>query len=157
MNKLQQERKERFLKNLIKEAIINVLAEQDELGMDLTQPAPVTEPATSPTESVPQEMSEEEFTVDVMVDKLNDLRGAKSFKDPEVYGKLNTFFNNLTEEQKTSTKWILDELVKLVTSVQQQPQVTPQTTTPVQAPAKPVEQPPVSSEEQPVAPITPNM
>jgi len=156
-NKLQQERKERFLRNLIKEAIINVLAEQDELSSvppATTPPSPQTNiseptpPSPSPTEEELPETTpgEVEFTVDSMVDQLNILRGGKSFKDPEVYGKLNTFFNNLTEEQKNSTKWILEELTKIVTNVDA---LAP-------TPEAPMGQPPAPQGKTPAAPPAPS-
>lgn len=166
-NKLQQERKERFIRNLIKEAIINVLAEQEELSSvppATTPPSPQTniaEPAApSPTPATNEEIPETppgevEFTVDSMVDQLNVLRGGKSFKDPEVYGKLNTFFNNLTEEQKVSTKWMLEELTKIVTNVET-PMPTDKPTTQGNPPVSPPPPAtPAPAPEKPVAPPAP--
>lgn len=153
--KLHEEKRERFLRNLISEAIINVLAEQaldQEEPVDPVAPVTPTQPPTStpdagptpptpPGDDLPPEepQGEQEFTVDTMIDKLNILRGGKSYTDPEVYGKMTTFYKNLTEEQISSMQWFLNELTKIVVDVenipaqnpasQTQPQVVQQTGT----------------------------
>ena len=136
MKDLEKERRERHLRQLIKESIVNVLVE---MAMEQGQPGSATPPASpgpapetnrvdpdvqnSPNATV----ENEEFDVDDMVDKLNLLRGSRSFKDPEVYGRLNTYFNNLTEEQKNVLDWLLTELSKIVSySSNQNPQAAPQ-------------------------------
>lgn len=132
MTPLEQERRNRFISNLIKEAILNVLVEQ--------QPQQQQQPPPQAASSVPQNVAPAstetnhgetsadvsltgpeptEFTVDTMVDKLNVVRGGKSFSDPEVYGKLTTFFNGLSDEQKTSLDYMLTELNKVVTETNQ--------------------------------------
>jgi hypothetical protein len=129
MNKqinLQQEKRQRFLRNLIKEGILNVLVEQDNQQPEVSAVPPATPPPAqqtnvmdpavtqTPAPATSKPVSDNEtFTIDTMVDKLNVLRGAKSFTDPEIFGKLTTFFNELTDEQKTSFNWLLTELVKI--------------------------------------------
>lgn len=168
--KLLAEKRERFLSNLVKEAIINVLAEQEEMQMT-PPPAPAADPMTQLAQQAPGQeelplptpepgdAEPVEFTVDTLVDKLNILRGGKSLKDPEVYGKLTTFFNNLTDEQKTSSQWILDELTKIVTQPspeEEQPaepeEPAPAPQTPPAPPAPPQAAPPAPA---PAAPVTP--
>ena len=176
MNKptnLQQEKRHRFLRNLIKEGILNVLVEQDIQQAGAVSAVPpastppaqqtnVMDPGTTPPSppATPETGDGEEFTLDMMVDKLNVLRGAKSFTDPEIYGKMTTFFNELTEEQKSSFKWLLTELVGLtdqapttpgiqntVQSPQQgnqgqgAPQAAPAAAPPAQAPEAPISAP----------------
>lgn len=132
MSQLQKERRERFLKALLEEAIINVLAEQEQTpSLPSAPPGPSSAPpaATPPAAETNQaadisltQPEPVEFTVDTMVEKLNVLRGGKSFTDPEVYGKLNTFFNGLSDEQKTSLDYMLNELNNVVLETSQQPQ-----------------------------------
>jgi hypothetical protein len=120
---LKKEKRQRFLENLVKEAIINVLAEQ---GQQAPIPPPTTPPALTmnPTDADVQNpvspeappTQEQPFSVDQMVDKLNVLRGSKSFKDPEVYGQLTTFFKGMSDEQKTTFDQLLTELNKIVVS-----------------------------------------
>jgi len=142
---LKQQQRERYLANLIKEGILNVLVEQDfqQQQTSAVPPSPVTpsletnvpDPAANPQQ--PQQPGQEEFTVDEMVKKLNILRGGKSFTDPEVYGKITTFFKGLTDEQKTSFEWLLNELTKIVVDMPEtEPQApqTPQTQQRTQAP-----------------------
>ena len=150
-SKFLQEKRERFLRNLINEIVINVIAEQVEaMEAPVVQPPPPTVETTPPP--VP-DTTTPEFTVDTLVDKLNVLRGGKSLKDPEVYGKLTTFFNNLTEEQKTSTQWIMDELTKIVTDVGTGQPGTPPAA-PTTAPAAPNPPAPAPAPVQPIeAPI----
>jgi hypothetical protein len=54
-----------------------------------------------------------------MITELNSIRGGKSFTDPEVYGKLVTFFKNLSDEQKADLKVLLVQIAELVTSVEE--------------------------------------
>jgi len=125
---LEQEKRERYFRNLIQEAIINTLAEQ-EADRSAAPPSPVTPapetnqpppPEPPPEDEQQQQPGEEEFTADTLVDKLNVLRGGKSFTDPEVFGQLTTFFNNLTDEQKASLKYFLSEMGKIVIGVTEQ-------------------------------------
>lgn len=119
-DQLLREKRQRFIRNLIKEAILNVLAEQEAPVQTTAVPpapaAPAPETNASLQQTPPAEGAEEpqQFTVEAMVDKLNVLRGGRSFTDPEVFGRLTTFFNNLTDEQKVSFENLLTELGKAV-------------------------------------------
>lgn len=175
---LQKEKRERFLRSLIQEAIINVLAEQDlDLDVEPTNssvppanqtPAPETnvmDPSVQQASQLPAE--DEPFTIDVMVEKLNTLRGGRSYTDPEIYGKLTTFFNNLTEEQRVSMEWYLNELSKIVMDIetseppnhnpQQQTQSTPPPQNNSDGPGSssppPQQVPPTPAPQAPVTPI----
>lgn len=141
---LKLERRKRFLETLIKEAVINVLAEQ--------QP-PEAPPAPAPAETPPAEpqaatqapegpQSPEQFTVDDMIERLNVVRGGRSFTDPEVYGQLVTWFKRLNEDQKVVLQNFLVDLGKIVINVQENEQEAP-------------EQPPAPSPAQPMPPSAP--
>lgn len=117
---LRREQRRRYLKNLIKEAVLNILVEQQPIVPTSAVPpaAPPVAPETNNTETLtpdPQmEQQPEQFTVELMVDKLNVLRGGRSFTDPEVFGRLTGLFNNLTDEQKGNLEHLLSELGKAV-------------------------------------------
>lgn len=130
------ERRKRFLEKLIQESIINVLAEQ--------QPAPAAPPAAPPApptvepadpNAAPQ--GEQPFNVDDMIERLNVIRGGRSFTDPEVYGQLVSYFKTLDEGSKEQMKSFLVELGKIVIDVnQEEPTAQPQQTN-AQPPAPP--------------------
>jgi len=158
---LKQERRKRFLNGLIKEGILNVLAEQEIAaqppGVSSVPPAnqipsPETNIMDPSAQPAPDPVEEEQFTVDSMVEKLNILRGGKSYTDPEIYGSLTTFFKNLTEEQQASLEWVLTELNKIVVDVDglEQPE---QPTDPTAA--QPVAPPPPAPTASPAAPAPP--
>lgn len=118
---LHKERRSRHLKNLIEESIVNVLAEQDvaaqQAAAAVTEtPPPVATPENQ-AQAAEQGTVQKQYTVDNMIDELNAIRGGKSFSDPEVYGKLVTFFKNLGEEQKSTLDTLLSQIAELVTGV----------------------------------------
>lgn len=129
---IKKERRARFLENLIKEAVVNVLVEKSSAvppattppaqNMNPTDTDVVNPPPPPPQPAQPQtnQQQEKPFDVDEMVSKLNVLRGSKSFKDPEVYGRLTTFFKNLTDEQKNTLNTLLSELGKIVIDASEQ-------------------------------------
>lgn len=134
MDTIKKEKRIRFLTNLINEAVINVLAEQassvppsskppaanmNPTDADVRNPAP-QQPALVAPEENQQVSGDKPFDVDEMVNKLNVLRGSKSFKDPEVYGRLTTFFKNLTPEQQQQLDTMLTELGKIVIDASEQ-------------------------------------
>ncbi len=169
---LRKERRERYLSSLIKEAVVNVLAEQDlEQQPQMSSAPPQSRPSPQtntmdtdvqqPPEPQQQQQEEEEFTVEAMVDKLNILRGSRSFTDPEVFGRLTTFFNNLTDEQKNSVDWLLTELGRVAIdaseeqvdpNAQQQQQQQQQSASQQPPPSQGAPQP---SAPQAAAPVTP--
>jgi len=112
------ERRQRYLKNQIQEAVINVLKEQEPVVPTSAVPPATTAPApeTNGVETMTPDVApqDEVFTPELMVDKLNVLRGGKSFTDPEVFGRLTEFFNKLTDEQKGSLESMLSELGQAV-------------------------------------------
>jgi hypothetical protein len=58
------------------------------------------------------------ITVDSMIDRLNVIRGGRSFKDPEVYGDLVRFFKRLPDVEKSQLDAILMEIGKIVINAQ---------------------------------------
>jgi len=119
---IQVERRNRHIKQLIEESIINVLAEQQAVPMAPpveNEPPPVATPDNQANgqpgdnSSVPKQ-----YTVDDMIEELNSVRGGKSFTDPEVYGKLVTFFKNLSDDQKVDLNVLLTQIAELVTSIE---------------------------------------
>jgi hypothetical protein len=118
---LHKERRSRHLQNLIEESIINVLAEQDAAAQQAAAAVAETPPPVATPENQAQGANQgtvqKQYTVDTMIDELNAIRGGKSFSDPEVYGKLVTFFKNLGEEQKSNLDTLLSQIAELVTGV----------------------------------------
>ena len=167
---LKEERRERALRNLVKEAVVNVLAEQAMMqpqqaqvqGQSAVPPAtPGPNAETNPTDpdiAAPQQQ-DVQFSVDGMVDKLNVLRGGRSFTDPEVFGRLTTFFNNLTDEQRNSTDWLLTELGMVVIDASEE-QVDPQNQQQTQQTQPPQPPPQPQGQQQqgggPGAPVMPS-
>lgn len=117
-DKLQLEQRQRFLRNLIKEAVLNVLKEQEPIVPTSAVPpaTPGIAPETNGAETMTPDVApqEEQFTAEAMVEKLNVLRGGRSFTDPEVFGRLTGFFNNLTDEQKSGLESTLTQLAQAV-------------------------------------------
>lgn len=113
---LHKERRRRHIEKLIEESVINVLVEQEQAQQTPPSveapPPPVATPDSQEQASVPKQ-----YTVDNMIEELNAIRGGRSFTDPEVYGRLVTFFKNLGEEQKSSLDTLLTQIAELVTSV----------------------------------------
>jgi hypothetical protein len=52
-----------------------------------------------------------------MIDRLNVIRGGKSFADPEVYGQLTTHFNAMSEADKAVVDRFLQMIGKTVIQV----------------------------------------
>jgi hypothetical protein len=124
-NEVLTERRSRFLENLLKEAIVNILAEQD-VAPAAEAPAPAAEPAPMPSSSAlpptpPAEpgtpAKKEELTVDDMIERLNVIRGGRSFKDNDVYAKLVLFFGKLSDEQKAELQRELIDIGQAVINV----------------------------------------
>lgn len=147
-NELLTERRARFLENLLQEAIVNILAEQDAApAPEAPAPAPsaAAEPAPAPPASAlpptpPAEAGtpekKEELTVDDMIERLNVIRGGRSFKDNDVYAKLVLFFGKLTEEQKTALQSQLIDIGQAVINVPEEQSATPAASAPApEAPA----------------------
>lgn len=117
---LQKERRNRFIKSLIEESIVNVLAEQEVAQQQVqaqTEPPPVATPENQAGEQPEADPVPKQYTVDNMIDELNAIRGGHSFSDPEVYGRLVTFFKNLDDTQKQNLDTLLSQIAELVTGV----------------------------------------
>lgn len=152
---LQQERRTRHLTQLIKEAVITILAEQaQDLAAQQTQAAPPAPPVqsqqtpTSPTNEVPQNGAPENdsapdasnITVDSLIERFNVIRGGKSFTDPEVYEQMTAYFDGMTDEEKVIMDKNLAEVGRVVISANKS--------------AQPQEQQPQQQQQAPQAPQT---
>lgn len=141
---IKKERRQRYIKSLIEESVVNVLAEQEiqQAPPAETEPPPVATPDNQAQE--PEQPTARQYTVDDMIDELNAIRGGHSFTDPEIYGRLVTFFKNLDDVQKTNLDTLLSQIVELVTAVddtqEMQDQTQPQDQQP-QQPGPPAETP----------------
>jgi pyruvate/2-oxoglutarate dehydrogenase complex dihydrolipoamide acyltransferase (E2) component len=121
-------------------------------------PAPATNaPAPSPAPTpdganTPPPVDGEQpkpFDLDTLIDRLNVIRGGKSFADPEVYGHLTTYFNSLNDADKASVDRFLQSIGRIVIQVDDtqqtgsgnaQPAMN-QTPAPAPAPAAPAPAP----------------
>ena len=133
---LRKERRNRFVKSLIEEAIINVLAEQEvaqpAAEAPPAEPPPVATPTNQPKpepdpslNASPNEPVQKQYTVDDMIDELNVIRGGRSFTDPEVYGKLVTLFKGLGDEQKVILDSLLKNIAEISTGVEEESKEIP--------------------------------
>lgn len=164
--KLQLEQRDRFLRNLIKEAVINVIAEQQPLPVQTSAVPPAT-PGIAPETNASEELQPppeqapdqpEQFTPEAMVEKLNVLRGGRSFTDPEVFGRLTGFFNNLTDEQKSGLDHTLTELGKAVIgATEEEAGLEDPAQQQQSASLQPPPPPPAPSAPGPGAPVSPSV
>lgn len=144
-----EERRTRFLENLLQEAIVNILAEQAAAAEPA--PAPAPEAAPVPAEEAPAEGVNTEFTIEEMIERLNVIRGGKSFKDNDVYTKLIVFFSKLSEQQKNDLRQMLIDIGQAVINVPEEEKVeAAPTEAPVEAPA--AETTPAAPAPAPAAP-----
>ena len=92
---LKEDRRKKYLSGLINEAIVQIISEQDAAAAaPVGMPAPAAPPVdVSAPAGTP---APKEFTVDDMIERLNVIRGGRSFTDPEVYGQLVSFFKTLS-------------------------------------------------------------
>jgi hypothetical protein len=160
---LEAERRKRYLENLIKEAIVNVLAEQaQEAPAPPADPnAPALPPAPPATDmALPSDGTEEnqakspaEFTVDDMIERLNTIRGGQSFTDPEIYGQLIGWFKKLNDDQKAVLQNFLIEISKIVVNI---PKASDEAAANAAPPAPPTDAAaPPAAPAAPAAPATP--
>lgn len=132
---MSSEVKKAKLENLLKEMVTLALFEQMQTGQVQQPPAPASPtppppqnpptnaPAASPEEQAPQNQPypQEELTLDTMIERLNVIRGGKSFTDPEIYGQLTTYFKTLTPENKAMLDSFLQNVSKIMVNVRQEP------------------------------------
>lgn len=57
------------------------------------------------------------FDLDALIDRLNVIRGGKSFADPEVYGQLTSYFKAMSEADKAVVDKFLQAIGKIVIQV----------------------------------------
>ena len=85
----------------------------------------------------PMSATGEPLSVDSMIDKINVIRGGRSFSEPEVYGQLTTIYKSLSDQDKVTIDRVLGEIGKIVIQQGNQtaaPAGQMQGTTPAQPP-----------------------
>lgn len=85
-----------------------------------TNAAPPTQPpgTPAPAGTPPVDGNQPKpFDVDQMIERLNIIRGGKSFSDPEVYGQLTTYFKGLNDADKAAIDRFLQSINKVVIQV----------------------------------------
>lgn len=117
-------------------------------------PAPAPAPAAPQTPSAPAPAGstgdgQQVFTVDELIDRLNIIRGGKSFSDPEVYKSLSAFFNALPQTDKETLDRTLTGLSKSVVNAPAEDQIPAPGTGTGMPPA-----PPAQQASAPAAPAT---
>lgn len=127
-------------------------------GQPVQQQNPVPAPPVQPTPPAPAQNPnvavQVPVSVDVIIDKLNSIRGGKSFKDAEVYGQLTSMFKGLGDQDKAILDKLLSQIQQISQSTLVQPtaapsqQPMPQAPTPVAQPVAPPS--PVPSQVPPV-------
>lgn len=121
-----------YLEALLREAV-RILKEQDPAAAagsavppSPVPPAPATNaapPAPPPGTPAPggappaDGNQPKPFDVDQMIERLNVIRGGKSFADPEVYGQLTTYFKGLNDADKAAIDRFLQSINKIVIQV----------------------------------------
>lgn len=129
---LREEIRKFKLENLIKEAVTLALFEQQPAPQSpapapAAPPPPVTgqnmapsQPPQAPEEQMPPAGTSPpgtELTLDNMIERLNIIRGGKSFTDPEIYGQLTSYFKTLSPETKQTIDQFLQSVSKIMVNV----------------------------------------
>jgi hypothetical protein len=157
------------LENLIKEAVTLALFEQQPVAQPqavAANPVPPAPPAPAPDMTAqlppeepvaPQDQAPpaQQMTIDSMIERLNVIRGGKSFTDPEVYGQLVSYFKKITPEQNQVIDQYLQDVSRIMINVRAgisaEDEQTPQQTQGLQPPNSggtqptPGGQPPISA------------
>ena len=115
-------------------------------AMPTNQPTGATQPLGGDT-GAPVGVDGAPLTVESMVDRLNVIRGGKSFSDPEVFGRLTTLWKGLPNETKTNIDKVLTEIGKVVINSPDAVQAEQPETT--QQPQAPQTQQPAMNQQQP--------
>lgn len=91
----------------------------------------------------PMSSTGEPLSVDTMINKMNVIRGGRSFSEPEIYGQITALYNKLSEQEKTIIDRILSDIDKLIIDkpATQAPGGQIQGTTPAQPPPMGQKQP----------------
>lgn len=143
-NDLREELRKRHLTNLITEAVVIALYEQEQ-AQQFAPPPPAAGAPPSPeetnqlTQDNPQNTipsvppvpgaTAEQITLDMLIERINIIRGGKSFTDPEVYGQMTSYFKTMPIQERDVVHRFLLQVAKIVTSNTQeqtgQPDVPP--------------------------------
>lgn len=146
------------LENLIKEAVTLALYEQDQQPVTNAGPVPPPAPAPPPEQNQPpqpppgspdqQAQQQQPMTIDSMIERLNVIRGGKSFTDPEVYGQIVTYFKKITPDQNQVIDQYLQDISRIMVNVRTGNDEA-------QAPDQAAGQAPPAQSGAPQAPISP--
>ena len=153
--------------NLIKEIVTLALYEQEQTMSGAPAPAPAVQgaapaPNMGVSPAIPDPNAPDpnappvgtdgvELSLDSMIERLNVVRGGKSFTDPEIYGQLTSYFKTMTPEQKTVVDTFLQSISKIMIDVRTNTQADPNAPDP-NAPPPPAGPP--SANQAPIAPAT---
>lgn len=151
------------LENMIKEAVTLALYEQGQqppAAPANAGPVPPPAPPPPPEQNQPpvpqpqdgtppdQAQGQPQMTIDSMIERLNVIRGGKSFTDPEVYGQLVTYFKKITPEQNQVIDQYLQDISRIMVNVR-----TGNTDqAPDQSGAPPAAPPPSGGAQAPISP-----
>ena len=120
--------------NLLKEIVTLALYEQEQMGAPAAPAAAAAPPPPpnmglspqipdpnmpDPNAPPPGDPGTEELTLDTMIERLNVIRGGKSFTDPEIYGQLTSYFKTMQPEQKSTIDTFLQSVSKIMIDVRQ--------------------------------------
>lgn len=118
------ENKTKFVKWLVESAITDVLLEQAELPVQQqppvqaapAAPAPMPDPNAPPAPEQPpaEQPPAQVMSLDEMIERLNVIRGGRSFTDPEVYTKLGETYKSFTDQQKAEFGSALSKIVDVI-------------------------------------------
>jgi hypothetical protein len=127
---------------MLAEGVDMFIEQQQQLPPDPQQaPQPPQQAAAAQTQqTTPQDVAVgvdgQPLTIDSLIERLNVIRGGKSFSDPEVYGQLTTLFKSLSNDQKTTLDKVLTDIGKVVINAPNSEE-----TTPAEPPAQPASTP----------------
>lgn len=136
--KLQKEARKRLLtayllevQRILQEAPMPPASGGSAVPPSPVAPAPATNTAASmpPPPPVPgavqpgQDGQPKPFDVDAMIERMNIIRGGRSFADPEVYGQLTSFFKGMSEADKAVVDKFLQDINRIVIQVDTTQQV----------------------------------
>jgi hypothetical protein len=130
----------KYLGWLLESAVSNVLAEQAaQQAEQQVAPVAAAQPPASlpaPTDVAPVDPNapaappaQVAMSLDDLIEKLNLIRGGRSFTDPEVYTKMGEVFKTFTDQQKTNLDASLSKVIDVI--------VNPDEQQPAPAPAAP--------------------
>jgi len=114
---LMLDRKNRARRRLYEEALINIIAEQEIDRMVDQPPPPPAAPMEQGSQVPPGGDMPQQFSVDDMIEELNAIRSGRSFSDPEIYGRLVTFFKGTSEEDRAILDNLLGQIAEMITGV----------------------------------------